>query len=215
MARQRANNKRLPTPAKGKKGGAPKSKAARTSTSTASPPTNPTANLKRAPQEQPEADDSSSSHSLNSDVGQASTNPATSIADTLPVSSIHVPGTGTTGADDATDAAEASSAAFGGVGSAYSKADLMVFTIRNYVTTDFFPSVKFITSKSKLAYYLRDTNPDSFCNRVTKGCNLPLDVDHANWWETVAKGVVKRKISQLRSDRINTIRKEYLGKWQT
>ena len=211
MAKPRANNKRLPTPAKGKKGGAPKPKAARTSMSTGSPPTTPTANLKRPPPDPEE--EASEAQSVNSDDAQAATHPTASIAETLPVSSVHVPGTGATGTDDLTDAAEASSAAYCGVGSAYTKTKNMAWTIRNYVTTDFFPSVKFITSKSKLAYYPRNTNPDSFCARVTKGCNLPLEEDHANWWETLAKGVLKRKISQLRSDRINSIRKEYLGKW--
>jgi hypothetical protein len=144
---------------------------------------------------------------------RATTNPTASIAETLPVSTVHVPGAGATGADDLTVAADATSATFTGVGSPQSKAEHMVWTIRNYVATDFFPSVKFITNKSKLAYFARGTNPDSFCSRITNGCNLPLEEDHTAWWETVAKVVVKRKISQLRSDRVNSIRKEYFGKW--
>ena len=87
----------------------------------------------------------------------------------------------------------------------------MVFTMRNYITKDFFPFVKFITRDAQLAYYSRDTKPESFCNRITEGIKLPDTVDHASWWEE-NKHVVRRKVSQLRSDRISTLKTNYIGK---
>jgi hypothetical protein len=89
----------------------------------------------------------------------------------------------------------------------------MTFTIRNFVTQDFFRKVKFITKKEKLAYYSPITNPMSYCAIVTRGCHLPPGINPVTWWETVARRVVNKKVNQLRSDKMTALKKQYFGKW--
>jgi hypothetical protein len=136
----------------------------------------------------------------------------------MPVSSVHVPSTAggvdqDTTIDDLTKATAATTAAYGDLNSASATNTQMTFTIRNYITQHFFPVVKFITMMDQLAFYLPGTNPESYCAVITRGCNLPQGTNLAQWWETVARRVVKRKINQLRSDKINALKKTYFGKW--
>jgi hypothetical protein len=85
--------------------------------------------------------------------------------------------------------------------------------VRDYVTQHFFKYVKFITSWKKLAYHDPSTNPNTYCTVVTKGCHLPPGTDTVSWWETVAKHEGKKKVTQMRSDRITAFLKwEYYGK---
>jgi hypothetical protein len=131
---------------------------------------------------------------------------------------VHVLGPGGGGdyetpTNDLTKATAATTVAFGGQDSAATLNAQMTFTIRNYVTQHFFPKVKFITKKEKLAYYSPRTNPTSYCAIITSGCNLPEGTDLAQWWETVAKRVVKKKVNQLRSDKMTALKKAYFGKW--
>jgi hypothetical protein len=215
MAKPRANNKR--TAASNKKIAA--AKAARTSessASTASRQTEPSrANLKDPP---PTATTTENAASVTSVGASETTNLTASVATRAPVSTVHLPGTDggsehETGTDDLTKATAATTVAYSGLDSATSIADNMKWAIRNYVTQYFFPNVKFITKNEKLAYYPPGTNSTSYCAIITKGCNLPPGVDLAGWWETVAKRTVKRKIAQLRSDKINALKKTYFGKW--
>ena len=84
--------------------------------------------------------------------------------------------------------------------------------VRDYVTQHFFKYVKFITSMKKLAYHDPATNPNTYCAVVTKRCHLPPGTDTVSWWETVAKHEVKKKVTQMRSDRITALKWEYYGK---
>ena len=88
-------------------------------------------------------------------------------------------------------------------------------TVRTYVGKHFFSRVKFITKPSKLFYYPIDTHPNSYCAIITRGCNLHVtcNMDPASWWELIAKKEVKRKISQLRSDKLTSLKWLYYGKW--
>jgi hypothetical protein len=83
--------------------------------------------------------------------------------------------------------------------------------VRDYVTQHFFKYVKFITSMKKLAYHDPATNPNMYCAVVTKGCHLRPGTDTVSWWETVAKHEVKKKVTQIRSDRITALKWEYYG----
>jgi hypothetical protein len=94
---------------------------------------------------------------------------------------------------------------------ANNKRDLRM-TIRNYVTQHFFKHVKFITRGKKLAYYDPKKHPYTYCAVVTKGCNLPAGTDSIQWWETLAKKEVRRKVTQLRSDRMAALKWAYYGK---
>jgi hypothetical protein len=115
--------------------------------------------------------------------------------------------------DELTKDTEATTTAFGEPDSAATTNAQMTFTIRNYVTQHFFSKVKFITKKEKLAFYSTRSNPRSYCAIITRGCNLPQGTDLAQWWETVAKRVVKKKINQLRLDKMTALKKAYFGKW--
>jgi hypothetical protein len=85
--------------------------------------------------------------------------------------------------------------------------------IRDFVTHHFFKYAKFITSWKKLAYqHDPATNPNTYCAVVTRGCHLPPGIDTVSWWETVAKHEVRKKVTQLRSDRIAALKGEYYGK---
>jgi hypothetical protein len=97
--------------------------------------------------------------------------------------------------------AAATTLAYGNLDSTHATNTQMTFTIRHYVTQHFFPKVKFITKKEKMAFYPPGTIPMSYCAIITRGCNLPIGTDLVKWWETVAKRVVKKQIAQLRSDK--------------
>jgi hypothetical protein len=143
------------------------------------------------------------------------TNTTASASTRMSPSTVHVLGLDgggdhETGNDELTKATAATTAAYGNLDSASASNVQMTFTIRNYVTQYFFPTVKFITKKEKLAFYPPGTNPTSYYAIITRGCNLPQGIDLAQWWETVAKRVVKRKIAQLRSDKITALKKHTL-----
>jgi hypothetical protein len=216
MARKRAGNNR-PTPAGKKK--APPAKAARTTASTGSSATTPKASSAPRNDPNPTSDTEVEEESVVDPT--TTTQPTASVATNAPVSTVHVQGTDDnsavgTGNDELTaaaSAATATTAAFTALSSPTSNLTQMKFTIRNFVTQHFFPQVKFITKKEKLAYYRPGANPGSYCNIITRGCHLPQGQDHAQWWETIAKRVVKRKIAQLRSDKITALKKAYYGKW--
>jgi hypothetical protein len=133
-------------------------------------------------------------------------------------SSVNVPVPGVSGDhetanDELTRDTTATTEAFGGQDSDATLNAQMMFTIRNYVTTHFFPKVKFITKKEKLAFYSTRSKPMSYCAIITRGCNLPQGTDVAQWWETVARRAVKKKVNQLRSDKMTALKKAYFGKW--
>ena len=147
----------------------------------------------------------------------ATTNRTASVGTWAPVSTVHLPGTDggsehETGNDDLMAAATATTATYSGLDSATVTVEQMKWTIRNYVTQYCFPNVKFIMKKERLAYYPPGTNSKSYCAMVTKGCCLPAGVDRCQWWEAVARRTVKRKIAQLRSNKINALKKAYYGK---
>ena len=85
-------------------------------------------------------------------------------------------------------------------------------TIRAFVEREFFTHVKFIIKNKKMAYYDRHANPSTYCAIITKGCGIPETYDAAQWWETLAKQTVRRKVSQLRGDRMTALKWEYYGK---
>ena len=95
--------------------------------------------------------------------------------------------------------------------SAHDKESLCM-TIKSFITTDFFPKVKFIYSAKKLAYYDRNEHPNTYCAVITKGCGIPENCDVVQWWEHFAKKEVRRKIAQLRSDRLAALKWQYLSK---
>ena len=84
--------------------------------------------------------------------------------------------------------------------------------VRNFVSQFFFPHVKFITRASKLAYYDCKQYPNTFCAVITRGCNLPSNINPATWWESIAKKEVKNKVAQLRSDKLTALKWDYYGK---
>lgn len=88
----------------------------------------------------------------------------------------------------------------------------LAMTVKAYVARELFRHVKFITNPTKLAYYDRHQHPNTFCAVVTKGCGIPENADASNWWESIAKQAVRRKISQLRCDRLAGLKWAYYGK---
>ena len=86
-------------------------------------------------------------------------------------------------------------------------------TIRSFVEREFFPNVKFINNMNKLAFYDMKANPKTYCAFITKGCGVPEGYDVAAWWESIAKPTVRRKIVQLRGDRICSLKWQYYGKY--
>jgi hypothetical protein len=87
----------------------------------------------------------------------------------------------------------------------------VIAVIRNYVTQHFFQRVKFITSNRKLAYFDAEAHPNTYCTVITKGCNLPSTTNSFNWCESVAKREVRKKMHQLRSDRLTALKWDYFG----
>jgi hypothetical protein len=85
--------------------------------------------------------------------------------------------------------------------------------VRDYVTQHFFKYVKFVASMSRLAYRDPATHPQSYCAKVIKGCNLPKGTDTVAWWESIAKHEVRKKVTQMRSDRITALKWEYYCKF--
>jgi hypothetical protein len=157
-------------------------------------------------------------HDGTSAVAPETENPMPSVVATnAPVSTVHYHGTDMdsavgTGIEELSAAALANTSAFAGMASHAASLQTMKWTVRNFVTVNFFPNVKFNTKQEKLAYYPEGANTSSYCSIITRGCNLHPGLDHANWWETVAKRVVKRKLNQLLSDKINALKKAYYGK---
>jgi hypothetical protein len=212
MAQNRANVKRPSTSNKNKT----PSKAPRTSVSPGAITKPPRSNLKEP---LPTATTTATDEVAAMSVAASRTTSTTASASTrMPPRTVHVPGLDgggnhETGNDELTKATAATTLAYGNRDSDSASNMQMAFTIRNYVTQYFFPSVKFITKKEKLALYPPGTNPTSYCAIITRGCNLPHGIDLAKWWETVAKRVVKREINQLRSDKITALKKAYFGNW--
>ena len=85
-------------------------------------------------------------------------------------------------------------------------------TLRSYVALNFFPMVTFIVNKEELAYYSQEDNPTSYCVRITKGCGIVSGVEAVKWWEDFAKREVMKKINQLRSNRLTTLKWVFIGK---
>ena len=82
-----------------------------------------------------------------------------------------------------------------------------------YVEREFFPNVKFIISNKKMVYYDQATHPNTYCAVIPKGCAVPEGYDVDNWWETIATQTVRRKVPQLRADRLIALKWEYYGKY--
>jgi hypothetical protein len=185
MARNRANVKRK-TP--GNKKQTP-GKAPRTSISPAAITEPPRSNLKEPP---PTATTTAKDEAAAASVAASGTvNMTTSASTQMPPRTVHVPGPDgggdhETANDELTKDAAATTLAYGNLDSAFATNVQMTVTIRNYVTQHFFPTVKFITKKEKLAFYPPGTNPTSYCAIITRVCNLPQGIDLAKWWETVA-----------------------------
>jgi hypothetical protein len=153
---------------------------------------------------------------------QASPSPSSKQSSEVPVISVQVPSSKPTNDDDEHDdltieegvrGDRPASIAFQSLlATANSKLDLRMM-IRNYVTQHFFKHVKFITRGKKLAYFdPKNQHPNTYCAVVTKGCNLPPGTDSVQWWETLARREVRRKVTQLRSDRIAALKWAYYGK---
>ena len=145
-----------------------------------------------------------------------------SVAHSAPMSAIQVNNTGSgasqLGHDELTRAstnASTNTFKYHGLAGTNNNYEHLRETVRNFVAKHFFPCVKFITKKSKLAYHSADFNPKSFCAVVTTGCNLPPNVDVATWWEVLAKKEVAKKISQLRADRLTSLKWNYYGTYLT
>jgi hypothetical protein len=85
-------------------------------------------------------------------------------------------------------------------------------TLRLYIARDFFPMVKLIVNKSKLAYASNEDEPNSYCARITHGCGIASGIKAVQWWEDFAKREVTKKINQLRSDRMTTLKWAFIGK---
>jgi hypothetical protein len=66
----------------------------------------------------------------------------------------------------------------------------------------------------KLAYYDAKSNPKTYCAVITKGWHPPPSTDPVNWWEPVAKREVRKKIHQLRSDRLTALKWDYFGMYE-
>ena len=139
----------------------------------------------------------------------------------VPITSVQVPASAPTNDDDehgdltveeGVRGDRSASIAFQSLlATANSKLDLRM-TIRNYVTQHFFKHVKFITRGKKLAYFDPNQYPNTYCAVVTKGCNLAPGTDAVQWWETLARREVRRKVTQLRSDRMSALKWAYYGK---
>jgi hypothetical protein len=191
MAKNRANVKRK-TPAN--KQQAP-GKAPRTSVSPAAITKPPRSNLREPP---PTATTTATDEGAAASVAASRTTNMTASASTqMPPRTVHVPGPDgggdhETANDGLTKATAATTLAYGNLDSVSGTNVQMTFTIRNYVTQHFFPMVKFITKKEKLAFYPSGSNPTSYCAIITRGCDLPRGTNLAKWWETVAKRVVKK-----------------------
>lgn len=91
--------------------------------------------------------------------------------------------------------------------------DSLILNIRAFVQREFFRHVKFIIKNKKMAYYDPDKYPNTYCAVVAKGCGIPEGYDAATWWETIAKQTVRRKVSQLRCDRITSLKWDYYSKY--
>jgi hypothetical protein len=214
MTKGKANSKR-------RTDATPNQAPAKAPRSTAVPSTNPTepqrANLKNPPPTTTPAATAAGSDASATTTRTINTLPSTS-SPMLP-SSVNVPALGGSGDNETADGdltsttAAATTAAFSEQENAAATHLQMTFTIRNFVTQDFFRKVKFITKKEKLAYYSPLTNPMSYCAIVTRGCHLPQGTDPVTWWETVARRVVNKKVNQLRSDKMTALKKQYFGKW--
>ena len=145
-----------------------------------------------------------------------------SVASHAPVAAVQVPqganvsqaGSGGHEHDELTLGASTAARTFKGLLQS-NQHDALRCTVRTYVGKHFFPRVKFITKASKLFFYPVDTHPNSYCAIITRGCNLhhTCSMDPASWWELIAKKEVKRKICQLRSDRLTALKWMYYGKW--
>jgi hypothetical protein len=158
---------------------------------------------------------------VSSPPGRASTSQSSNQSSSRPVTSVRVPATKRTIGDDGHEdltveevvpGDRSATLAFQSLlETANNQLDLRM-TIRNYVTQHFFKHVKFITRSQKLAYYDPGRYPDTYCAVVTKGCNLPPGTDAVQWWETLARREVRRKVRQLRSDRMSSLKWAYYGK---
>ena len=63
-----------------------------------------------------------------------------------------------------------------------------------------------------LAFYEPQEKPKSVCATIIRGCNIPFHGSElANWWESVAKKTITKKITTLRNDRIKLFKWEFFG----
>jgi hypothetical protein len=149
---------------------------------------------------------------------------ATPVPATIPIQQVQLPSPGTGNNDAANKQLTQNQSA----GTAYcdimSKTDdtnaICINGVRNFVTLELFPHVKFITRKSKLDFFDHATcYPNTYCAVVTKGYILvPHGMKPIVWWETIARKEVKKKVSKLRSDKLTaSLKWVYIGKlaWAT
>ena len=97
-----------------------------------------------------------------------------------------------------------------------SSSEAMELTIKQFVCNDLFPKVKFIVNPNvTLAFHsLKDSKGHkTICGCVTKGCNLPPSVNSQDWWYSLARSTVSKKINTLRSDKTKAIKWKLFGKW--
>ena len=79
-----------------------------------------------------------------------------------------------------------------------SSSEAMKLTIKQFVCNDLFPKVKFIVNPNvTLAFHsLKDSKGHkSICGCVTKGCNLPPSVNSQDWWHSLARSTVSKKLT--------------------
>jgi hypothetical protein len=134
----------------------------------------------------------------------------------VPVGQVNIPAVGTGRNDDTNDDLtqdRSATSTFRDIMLKTADTNALRVNVRNYVTQEFFPHVKFITRKSKLAYFDATRNPNTYCAVITKGCHLPPGMNPVSWWETVARKEVKKKISQLRSGKLSALKWAYFSKY--
>lgn len=81
--------------------------------------------------------------------------------------------------------------------------------IISFIQKNVFPALKFVGMKQ---YHLEFSEKrDSICQIVVNGCNRGNHTDIEWWWRTTAKCVGKT-VNRLRSDKVQSVKKEFNGK---
>ena len=169
--------------------------------------------------------DSISKHTNNSKKSKNSSKYKTPSPRGPPISEVHVSNRNSGEEDDVTAATQVTtsgkkehkkSTTVNEIVKYQSSSEAMKLTIKQFVCNDLFPKVKFVVNPNvTLAFHsLMDIKGHkTICGYVTKGCNLPPNVKPQEWWYSIARSTVAKKISTLRSDRTKAIKLRLFGKW--